>query len=116
MRKGAAEAEQGDVAGPWSGPLRRAGDLGRVTGQAFEIALGVAVQMPVRHIEGRVDALDDPGALVDFGEQHQAIDAGALDPRGMVKRRADPALRFTNHGSPLLFKLGHLIHNETARR
>src|SRR5437763_3611033 len=61
VRKGAAEAEQRDVTGQWSGPLGRVPDLAGVADEAFEIALGVAVQVPVRRAERRIDMADDSG-------------------------------------------------------
>ena len=41
---------------------------------------------------------DDAGALVNLGQQHQAIDAGPFDACGMVKRRPDPRFRFPDDG------------------
>ena len=91
-----------------------------MAGEAFEIALGVAVQMPIRHIERRIDMRDDSGALVNLGQQHQAIDTGAFDASGMVKRRPDPRFGFPDDGFAPAIELGglfsHVIHNETARR
>jgi hypothetical protein len=39
-----------------------------VAGETFEIALGVAMQMPIRHIERRINVRDDAGALVNLGQ------------------------------------------------
>ena len=50
------------------------------------------MQMPVRRIEGDLDVWNDASRLVDLGEHHQAIGAGALDPAHMMIGRAQPRL------------------------
>jgi len=52
---------------------------------------------------------DDAGPLLNLGQEHPAIDTGALDARGMVKRRPDPALGLFHNGGTLAVKFGHLF-------
>jgi hypothetical protein len=64
----------------------------------IEVSLGVAMQMPIRRIERDVNVRDHPRISVDFGKQHQAIGAAALDPAHMMIGCAEPALSFgKNH-------------------
>ncbi len=59
----------------------------------------------------------EPGPFVHLGQQHQAVDAGALDPRGVVERRPDPRFRLLNHGDTEVTEMCRgLVRLRVARR
>src|SRR5690242_12855181 len=69
-------------------------DLASIAQQALHIPLGVPVKVPVWDIERWIDPPgSDASSFVYLRQQHQAVDAGALDPRGVMEGRADPCLR-----------------------
>src|SRR5262249_62154013 len=62
----------------------------------LEIALGVAMQVPIGWIKRYFDMWDSAGLFVDLGEQCQTIGANAFDPSHMMIGRAQPPHGFFN--------------------
>jgi hypothetical protein len=72
--------------------LRWSANLAGVTHQSLEIALRVAMQVPVGRIKWHIDMWDYARCLIDLSEQHQAIGTTAFDPTHVVIRRPQPGL------------------------
>ena len=70
--------------------LRWSANLAGVTHQTLEIALRVAMQVPVGRIKWHIDTPDHARCLIDLSEQHQTIGATAFDPAHVVIRGLQP--------------------------
>ena len=61
-----------------------------VAHQSLDIALGIAMQVPVGRIKWHIDMPDHARCLIDLGKQHQTIGATAFDPAHVVIRCPQP--------------------------
>jgi len=85
VRKATTKLEDSDIAA-----LRWSANPAGVAHQSPEIALRVAMQVPVGRIKWHIDMRDHARCLIDFSEQRQAIDATAFDPAHVVIRCPQP--------------------------
>src|ERR1700730_12555463 len=85
MREATTKLEYSHIAA-----LRWSANLASVAHQSPEIALGIAMQVPVVRIKWHIDMPDHTCCLINLGEQHQTIGATTFDPAHVVIRCPQP--------------------------
>jgi len=76
------------------------GKLASEARNALQIALCVAVQIPIGRIKRYLYVPNDTSLFVDLGEQGQAVCTGAFDARHVMIRCAEPFSRFLDNRKP----------------
>ena len=95
--------------------LGRPLDLASVLHHSFEIALNIAMEMPIRRIEGHLDFRDDARRFIDLGEHHQAISSGTLNPAHVMIGCAQPSPSLLDDCEPPLIHFSTMCHTAVPR-
>src|ERR1700736_4204924 len=97
MSKASPKLENSNIARLRRRIIAAMGKLASETCNALQIALCVAVQIPIGRIERHLYMRNHTSLLIDLGEQGQAVCTGAFDAPHVVIRCAEPFSRFLDN-------------------